>query len=332
MVSDKWYGLEALPAGRLKIRVWWYAHGTPRQFEVARVFDRGKWYWQREVSEREYAVVPPLKGSERAAWAPEPHCWQPVTDAWVWPGETPAPLAPHLVPRFVGTRSLNQATAEAEDAELAREVAAGQAQARSQVGERTGERPTEAPGMEWRWWRDATAIRYEPQGEVSEPMAEGRVMRALAHCGAMRKETLPSPQSFLASVVAAAEYTEAGAAEVYVPRFQPLPSDLADFDRAMAWVAALNPPEEWHKKRKAWSLNRTQRVMVWRALDRPLSFADIGHELKLSRTRARQIYQDGIAACWRVANGRPATRRIKPVDHMAALRERNRAHRMGPGQ
>lgn len=337
-MPDLWYSLADLPAVRAHVRVWWMVHGAPVQYEVVRSWQqRSKsWGW---VTLRDGVIetLPP-KGRDKAAWSPEPVCWQPIAEGWTWPGDEPKPLLPHLVPRLEGVTALMREVSDAEAAEMAREMEADRETARAQ-------NDGHAKVFEVRWWVDATAIRYEPVGEISPRMAEGRMLRALAWCGAGRGLTLRTTTvgSLLARMAEVAS-GEAAAAEAErearlhnLPRFQPLPRDHEDFEVAMGWFGAINPPERWGPTRQSWTLNRVQRIMLMRTLTIQLSWSDIGasfeNEAKgipaISGPRARQLYVRGMEMCHRVANGGAAYPGRKVVDQIAALKERNREHRRG---
>jgi hypothetical protein len=161
-------------------------------------------------------------------------------------------------------------------------------------------------------------------------MAEGRLMRALVVSGATGIEGGPragreSVFKNIAEAMAEAE-REAKALDSRraEERFAPGPADLKDWDVAMAWFAALDPPDLRPEWREPWSLTSEQKVLVWRAQRR--SFVAIAGLLGLSHHEpARRLYAGAIERAWRVANGlRDGQRR--PRDAMADLRERNRAH------
>lgn len=329
-MSD-WYSLSDLPAVRAHVRLWWIVHGVPTQVEAVRSWQqRSKsWGW---VTLRDGELQPlPPRGREKSAWAPDPVCWQPVAAEWTWPGEAPKPLLPHQVPRLEGTSYASKAVSDAEAAEMAREMEADREAARARNDGHA------KPVDDNRWWVDATNIRYEPAGEISPRMAEGRLLRALAWCGAGRGLTLQSStvgallarMAEVASGEAAAAEAEKQARLHNLPRFRPLPKDHEDFPAAMGWYSALNPPENWGARREAWSLNRMQRVMLMRTLTIPLSWADIGSMLHISGTRVRQVYARGMESCHRVANGGSAYPGRRIVDQIEALKERNREHRRG---
>lgn len=328
-MPDLWYSLSDLPQVRAHVRVWWMVHGLPREIEVMRSWQPRKGWGWTTLLDGVYAELPP-RGRDKSAWAPEPVCWQPASEAWIWPGDEPKPLLPHLVPRLEGVTAKMQAVSDAEAAEMAREMEADRETARAQAD-------GHAKTFEVRWWVDSTNIRYEPAGEVSPKMAEGRVLRALAWCGAgkgltLRTTTVGSLLARMAEVAsgeAALAEAEKSARLHNLPRFQPLPRDHEDFPVAMNWFGSINPPENWGPRREAWALNRVQRVMLMRTLTIPLSWEDIGAVMHFSGPRARQLYVRGMEMCHRVANGGAAYPGRTVVDQIAALKERNREHRRG---
>lgn len=330
---SNWYALSDLPQVRAHVRLWWIVHGTPVQVEAVRSWQqRSKsWGWVT-LKDGELQPLPP-RGREKAAWAPDPVCWQPVSEGWTWPGEVPSPLLPHQVPRIVGTDYTSRAVTDAEAAEMAREMEADREAARARNDGHAKQRDDN------RWWMDASSIRYDRVGEISPRMAEGRMLRALAWCGAGKGLTIQTSTvgSLLARMAEVAS-GEAAAAEAEwqerlhnLQRFTAGPKDYDDFPIAMSWFSALNPPENWGRHRKAWTLNRMQRVMLMRTLTIPLSWPDIGVALNISGTRVRQLYAKGMECCHRVANGQSAFPGRRIVDQIEALKERNREHRRGLG-
>ncbi len=182
------------------------------------------------------------------------------------------------------------------------------------------------------WWRDPLAIAYEPEGGVSLRMTEGRLMRAVAFCGAGGGAHLLAPgRSPLSDVIDEIREDLARGEAIAAARFRPMPQDHDDFEIAMRWFMQLNPPETWSRHRKAWALNRRQKVPLRRARSVPLSFGEIGYEFGVSGERARQVYVKSIDDCWRFANGRRVDGLPTPAERMAALRERNRKSRREAG-
>jgi hypothetical protein len=167
-------------------------------------------------------------------------------------------------------------------------------------------------------------------------MVEGRLMRAVACCGARRAGELRiSPllaEIGEAAARALAEF-EATTSPDVIPRFQPLPADETDFLTAMSWFAALYPPEarppRWQKLDGMARFNRPQKVVLWRARNVPPSFDEIGimlfgvdckkgrreeidRRVHAAGSRARYSWKAALEACWRTANGMaPRSKRVQ---------------------
>ncbi len=208
----------------------------------------------------------------------------------------------------------------------AAEAAAEMERDRADVSRET---PAEAVAsrVAWQWWRDASQIRYEPATALSERMAEGRLMRAVACCGAGKGLTLRA-KSYSTIIVAIAE-TLAGADDMPANdpgiRFEPLPQDHDDFDTAMRWFAGLNPVDMRGARHAAWSLSNRQTVLVLRSMSVPWSFDEIGDHLQLSGERCRQINVSALKTAWKIGRGD-----LDPLSpQIAKLRERNRRARRG---
>jgi hypothetical protein len=217
------------------------------------------------------------------------------------------------------------AVAEAETADLVKEMEADRETARVQ-----GETVTHAhvkPGASW--WNDPNAIKYQPEGEVTAHMAEGRMMRALAWADVGKGLTLFSQTAgdVLASLAEARDSAMSGGDPDPMARFQPLPQDHADFLVSMNWFVRLNPPERRHRKAKQWGLSLHQKVLAWTARPIPLSSGDMAALVGRSDSRMRQVREQAFEMLHRVANGLPARAGWPVVDQMAALKERNRAYR-----
>ena len=153
-------------------------------------------------------------------------------------------------------------------------------------------------------------------------------MRAVALCGHGQDLTLKAHSfgKLLADIAAAGEQ-EKYATSDYVPRLQPLPQDGNDFEIAMSWFVALDPPEQRSPKRKRyalWDFNRKQLILIWRSLNIPVSFEEIGKRVEFDMTGegARKVFKSAINQVVAYANGiveMPASAQI------AALRDRNLA-------
>lgn len=320
---EHWYHPDDLPTGRLVVRVWWMAHGLPSQFKATRLATRAGWQWFADLEDG-LTEIPP-RGREKAYWHTLPECWQPLElSKWTWPGGVPKPLAPHQVPRLSSTTMLFSALDEATDAEIAAERQSDReaAQARQDDADEIASS---------RWWRNPFNVKYEDRGSVLPRNCEGRVMRVMAHCGAGNDRRLGQIRSNQALAQVIADTADSAKADVEtsrLARFQPLPRDHQDFDMAMSWVAALNPPELRRRNTKGYSLNRAQEVLLLRALDNPWSFRDIGEWFgfgeKVARQQAHRMYRAAVSSCCRVANGHPAYRQLHIADQIRLLQERNR--------
>lgn len=309
-MSD-WFAISDLPRLRiLKVRVLWGAH----ELVVTRTRPRGesRWAWFEDAQGEPREVT--LDG--------EPNCWQPISESF-WSAAVPRPLPLRMAqPRMVSETVAFTAVAEAEAADLAREMEADRETARVQVETTLHIQP----GSQW-WW-NPSAIRYEPAGSVAKEMAEGRLMRALAHAEVGKGLTLHSMTvGDVLAQIADARALAGGAEPDPLARFTPLPQDHADFLVAMSWYVALNPPERRHKRAKVWGLSQRQKVLAWMARAVPLSSGDMAALTGRSDARMRQVRAEALEMVHRVANGLPAREGWPVVDHMAALQERNRAYR-----
>lgn len=305
-VSSSWFAIADLPAGKVRVRVQW----SGREFVAATGLDprSGAWGWCVFRSGR---IVWLPEDADRDSWPAQPSCWQPE-DSATWPHELPQPIISSGTPRLWSARTSFGAVDDAEAADLAREMEDDREAARAQA-ESIARSSDDAFSGRW-WWGDVGQIKYQPAGQISLEMAEGRIMRALAMCGgpgvlaAHRGTTLNL-------IVSAAEVSLdeiADAVEARNLRFRPMPQDHDDFDVAMAWFAALNPPEHWHHQRQRWTFNRPQQVLWARARDNPRSFSDLAHKYGVSPQRVRAIYAESISKCWRFANSLGERKRGRP--------------------
>lgn len=320
-----WYHPDDLPRLSCAVRVWWTANGMPRLIDHAWRQRDGKrkksiaWDWY-SVEETTRALTLLSTGA--------PVCWQPRDDRWVWPDAVPTPLQPHQIPRLQGQRVLSQEAEAAELAESSREM-----EAERHFANREGHRArVREDGMPW-WW-DVSAIRYEPPGEVSRLMCEGRVMRALNAAGDWRPKLKIKTLSMLIAALAdeAAESLADRSAriEARLTRFKALGQDEQDFLEAMRWVTTLSRPpadDPLLRIERAWKPSREQLVLNYRARFRLMTWADIGAALNqakpISYQRVQQLYAQGIDRCWQIANAP-----VEADPRMIALRDANRRHRI----
>lgn len=261
-----------------------------RQFRAVRVLDpkSRRVLWATYV-DGEARYLPPRRGADR--WGDHPDWWRPEHTA-TYPGVLPAPIEDLARPRLV-----SEPRAEVAD----------------DVGSDDAKRGA--------WWLDPGAIAYSPPGEISRHEAEGRIMRAVSISGAGRGLGLRGGEAgaILAAIAEAADLAlgDGDALAAIVPRFEAMPADLDDWLTAMAWFSALDPPRLRHKRRDPWSLNRRQRMLVWRSGVQPVSFAEIGHQISRSASAARQTYVDAIDRVHGIANAPSRSmeyRRLTPVE------------------
>lgn len=263
--------------------------------------------------------------------------WRPQKPE-MWQAPLPAPVA-LVEPRMWAARSRFAAVEEAEAAELAREMERDREMARS--GQNDADPVRRA--FEAQWWRDATQIRYETSGETTLRMIEGRLLRALACAGIAIKGGLARSSNLVWEIgeLAARELAEieAETPSDRIPRLELLPADRDDWLKVMAWFAALNPPPVCFTACKrlmtrsfaVWDdLCPAQKVLLYRAGPVPLSYSEIGHEMKWKgHQRAKQVFDQAIADCWRMSNGMKSRPGLRARDTIAELRARNRAARLG---
>lgn len=301
-MNDRWFRTaDMLPPLTVRVRVVW----AGRMFTAVRGRHRNLDAW---------AEIDPSNRSVPVLLDGVPDLWQPLHPE-LWKLALPDPVVAAHAGVMFASRTRFQAVDDAEAADLAREMEYNRGAIREDV----------SGPVDPRWWWVASEIKYEPRGQVSLKMAEGRLMRAVACCGAGQGLTLVriDVAKVLADLARALEDDEARAQEADLVRFRPMPGDHADFLEAMGWFAALNPPDARSKRWEPWSLSKSQRVLHLRTLPTPLSYAEIGHELGWKgHQRAQTVYRESIDRAWRVANGLVKTR-----DYVAELREINRMKR-----
>lgn len=320
-MSETWYPVTSdCPRVGIPVLVQW----AGRQFRAARWPIKGSndVAWVSIINgERQW--LPPAK--EAARWGDEPDAWRPENPEQ-WRAPLPAPLIA-VVPRMWSSRQSFQAVDDASSADLAREMEQARESARAST-----DIEFESEEFATQWWRDATQITYSSPGQVSKREAEGRIMRALSWCGAGAGLTLHArtPQTILSAI---ADFMD-GMDEPSLTRFRPLNQDHDDFDVAMAWFSKLYPPDFRGRHHRAWSFNRVQKVLLWRARPVPVSFVKIAKRFGISKQAAIGLYSGtpkqagAIDRVWRAANDLPVYPQTPVVDHMAALRERNRRARV----
>lgn len=247
-----------------------------------------------------------------------PILWRPQAPE-KWKAPLPPPVSEVREGRVWSSTTRFALVDEAEAAELAAEMERDREDAR-RGGAIEVVRKEGLP-----WWRDADQIRYEPAGQITPRMCEGRLMRAVAMCEHGRGLTLRirSFGTILAQMAARLEQQEYATSD-FVPRLKPLPADISDFEIAMSWFVAINPaPLPEPGSRAAWVPSRPQEVLLFRARNIPLSFEEIGARVEWNVTKqaVHRMYDRAIRRACRIANGA----KIEGVDQIAELQERNRA-------
>lgn len=291
-----WYSMTDLPAtGALHVRVRG-AGARGAWFEVAAARDvdkKGRHHWHE------------MRGRALVPLAFTPSAWQPLVAAdKFWPAGAmpPEPLVARVVPRLISIGGVAfDAVAAAAEMEGDREAARAN---------------RDEPEIEDKvqWWRDVTRIKYEPMGEVSREHGEARIMRHLIVERSIPKDMQRSKTN--AAVLAdlkrslADVYGEADDRD-WVPRLTAQPEDWRDFAVVMGWFAEVMP------------YRREMIVMRARMQSPPISYADIGAEMRRSHEHVRRLYEDAVAALIEAGNRPPRRARAR----LAELRERNREAR-----
>jgi len=327
-----WYLTSDMPPPlNVRVVVLW----DDREFEAARIQRENAVVWV--THHRGEAIFLPTKNrrpedAERpwAGWHTlsirGPQYWRPINaERWALPLPQ-AIVFPKVASGVMRSERMRfTAVADAEASELAREMEADRQQARD------SRETVQVRKAEVAWWLDQSRIDYEPAGEVTTRNCEGRLMRALAWCGASDfKERTAVNAEVLAEVAAVS--ADAGEPEPGLT-FKPLPSDRRDFETAMAWFTALSPPEHWRPGREPWSFSQIQKILVIRARPMPPSYDTIAEVLSYVKRKSmsgewvRQQFKKGVERCLKAANGEEIYPGI--TDQVAALRERNRAFKRG---
>lgn len=289
--ESRWYASHAaLPPLHHKVNVSWAGRFFPA---IRTLHPKKKKVVWATFKDGEVEYLPP-RGRDRI-WGDHPSLWQPL-DLALWPHPLPEPVRAPVA-------SWPRETAPEPD-DVSRET------------------------LDPLWWRDATQVAYSSRGGISQHEAEGRIMRALNTNWRIHVES-PSYQTN-ADVLARLgqepllEDLDEPLHHDWRPPFEPLGRDLDDFTVSMAWFAALNPKELWHKRRAIGSMNRAQAVLLYRAMDPPSSWGFIGRKWSVSPQRAAQVYQSSLEKITRAANGRSVFKHVRIADPMLEIRERKR--------
>jgi hypothetical protein len=325
------------PPLRVMVNVHWRGRQFVAQRDTHPKTRKPCWLTTKRGSGESWYLPP--RGDERRekhAWGPNPDYWWPLKPE-NWQASLPPPLTAVIapIPRAINIRARRRR-------HMPRLVNASEP------------REIKTP-----WWWDGATISYEPAGSVSREMAEGRAMRALAVHGA-QMQLLPSryERPFLDQFLTVEEALreamkeaerEASAAvqaeRTLRPKLVLGPNDHNDWLIAMAWFAALTPvrgvtrPVPYglagreRAKRfakdaihtdpaRAWALSIDQKILIWRAQERWLSFRTIANLFGSPVGTVHLWYRQAIDEIYAAANGKLAV-----VDHIGALQERNRAHK-----
>mgnify|MGYP000022197331 CR=1 FL=1 len=250
--------------------------------------------------------------------------WQPQ-----WPDKWQAPLPEPIISARPQMWAERQSFGAVDDAEAA-ELAADMERDRQMARDAGSVLPDDSDVHEPRPWRDASWIRYDLPGSITPKMAEARIMRAVALCGHGRGLTLVSKTtSDVLAKLAAKMESQPYATNDYVARLQAFPQDHADFDTAMSWFVALapRPITRMHEVHADWDFNQRQELLIYRAMDVPLSYEQIGNrvEFKMTKQGVRDLYERTMRVITKVANGVPVMLGDgkTQAEQLDALRERN---------
>lgn len=286
-MTDLWYPVtdQHPPWARfpLEVRVAWGA----RQFIAARILDdKGRVRWMEVRNKR---VIPLPRGAVPTHWQPQ------FPDRWTAP--LPEPVLRSNEGIMWSSRQSFSAVEEAEEQEPEQQMA--------EIGAQ--------------WWRDASKIAYEPPGEVTYPMAEGRIMRALNVDRLTRMEHErrgTSNAGVIADMKGHVELeTKQEANRQFRPPFEPSPRDRTDHPVALGWLLDM----DWQD---------IEFILRGRATEPPpWTWKEIGFYLRPERSGewARRRYAKLIEQAVEVANGK----RTRAMAELDALRERNMAHKRG---
>lgn len=303
-LKERWYPIEAMRRLDHAVEVqwsWWIG-------VVALVKTETGLQWVTITNDGETLLLPDPQVHKD--WGRNPDCWRPVGP---WPDPLPAPLV-FLSRGEISTTREGRVLKHSEPPKSSHPRDEDVAAAKKQRGEE--------------WWRsDIPALRETVENRVA---VEYRLMRALAQVGSISGPTLAAMG--IMTLEEAQRDIENGPSADLLPRFKPTAADVKDFPTAMAWFTGLNPPDFWNKKREPWTFNAQQRVLLRRAMPIAWTFDEIAaRELRAKgaerRFRAMHLYNDGIDKCWSIATGKSAYAHI--TDHIAELRERNRAFKRG---
>lgn len=295
-MSDLWYSVQTPPPPLVQVRVQW----AGRVFLAKLSYQSGVPAWF--VFQGANRVYLPEK-KNRKAWGDQPEAWQPqYPDQWAH--ELPEAMSSPASGRMVNIRARKRMSDEADA---------------------TGDKSDDAGGQ---WWLDPLQVTYSEKGNISRREAEARIMRAILTDGvsAFKRGDVSGTAAALMEMGVMA-HDEDTVIRDLAPRFEPRPRDQSDHLVAMTWFAALAPVEMRHKNREAGSLNQAQKLLVWRAINPPYSWGDIGDYIKANRSTVRYRFKESLEMIFRAANGQRVYKHVTTVDQVAITRAENRAFR-----
>lgn len=164
------------------------------------------------------------------------------------------------------------------------------------------------------WWRDPTALVYEPMGRVSHLQCEGRVMRALIVDRWHRLDLKPikTNSARLADMKRSLlDLLEEEPDDDWIPPVKPFRQDHTDYLIVMGWLTEVDC---------TW---REMTALRRRAQSPPWSWRSIADFIDRSPQGAKNLYLRTIHDITILAN-RPPTR---GPDRLVALQNRNAAYR-----
>jgi hypothetical protein len=167
------------------------------------------------------------------------------------------------------------------------------------------------------WWRDHTAIIYQPMGEITHVQCEARVMRAIITDRWNRLDLKPikTNGAVLADLKRSfMDLLEEPADDDWVPPLRPMRQDHTDYLVVMGWLTELNC---------SW---REMTTLKRRAQSPPWSWRSIGDFIDRSPEGAKKMYLRTIHEITILANRQHS----RGPERIIALRARNRAYKRRP--
>lgn len=167
------------------------------------------------------------------------------------------------------------------------------------------------------WWRDHTAIIYQPRGEITHIQCEARVMRALITDRWQRLDLKPikTNSAVLADLKRSLlDLLEEAPDDDWVPPLRPMRQDHTDYLIVMKWLTEVNC---------TW---REMTTLRRRAQSPPWSWRSIGDFINRSPQGAKKMYIRTIHEITVSANQHP----IRGPERLMALQAQNAAYKRRP--